>query len=138
LLWTLSLENHRLIVVEVMIMMRPDAKVKKVFLYPKPVDFRKSIDGLSALVELEMTVSLFEPSIFVFLNRARNRVKILYWERNGFCLWMKRLEQETFKAPPAELEDAIELSVEEVNWLLDGFDLWKNRPHKVLTPRFIA
>jgi transposase len=134
----LNLENHRLIVVEVMIMMRPDTKVKKVFLYPKPVDFRKSIDGLSALVELEMTVSLFEPSIFVFLNRARNRVKILYWERNGFCLWMKRLEQETFKAPPAEFEDAIELSVEEVNWLLDGFDLWKNRPHKVLTPRFIA
>lgn len=119
-------------------MMRPDTKVEKVFLYPRPVDFRKSIDGLSALVELEMTVSLFEPSIFVFLNRARNRVKILYWERNGFCLWMKRLEQEKFKAPPAELEDAIELSVEEVNWLLDGFDLWKNRPHKVLTPRFIA
>ena len=57
----LNLENHRLIVVEVMIMMRPDTKVKKVFLYPKPVDFRKSIDGLSALVELEMTVSLFEP-----------------------------------------------------------------------------
>lgn len=55
-------------------MMRPDTKVKKVFLYPRPVDFRKSIDGLSALVELEMTVSLFEPSIFVFLNRARNRV----------------------------------------------------------------
>lgn len=119
-------------------MMRPDAKVKKVFLYPKPVDFRKSIDGLSALVELEMTVSLFEPSIFVFLNRSRNRVKILYWERNGFCLWMKRLEQETFKAPPAEFEDAIDFSVEEVNWLLDGFDLWKNRLHKVLTPRFIA
>ena len=119
-------------------MMRPDTKVKKVFLYPRPVDFRKSIDGLSALVELEMTVSLFEPSIFVFLNRARNRVKILYWERNGCCLWMKRLEQETFKAPPAECEEAIELSVEEVNWLLDGFDLWKNRPHKVLTPRFIA
>ena len=119
-------------------MMRPDTKVKKVFLYPRPVDFRKSIDGLSALVELEMTVSLFEPSIFVFLNRSRNRVKILYWERNGFCLWMKRLEQETFKAPPAEFEDAIELSVEEVNGLLDGFDLWKNRPHKVLTPRFIA
>lgn len=53
-------------------------QVKKVFLYLRPVDFRKSIDGLSALVKLEMTVSLFEPAIFVFLNRARNRVKILY------------------------------------------------------------
>lgn len=119
-------------------MMRPNAKVQKAYLYPKPVDFRKAIDGLAALVELDMIVSLFEPAIFVFLNRARNRVKILYWERNGFCLWMKRLEQEKFKAPPAGTEDVVELSVEEVNWLLDGFDLWGNKPHKLLTPRFVS
>ncbi|NLY14821.1 MAG: IS66 family insertion sequence element accessory protein TnpB [Gammaproteobacteria bacterium] len=118
--------------------MRPNAKVQKTYLYPKAVDFRKSIDGLAALVELDMMVNLFEPSIFVFLNRARNRVKILYWERNGFCLWMKRLEQEKFKAPPADLTEAIELSLEEINGLLDGFDLWRNKPHKLLTPRFIA
>ena len=68
-------------------MMRPDAKVEKVYLYPQPVDFRKSIDGLAALVELDIKVAVFDPVLFVFLNRARNRVKILYWERNGFCLW---------------------------------------------------
>ena len=67
-------------------MMRPDAKVEKVYLYPKPVDFRKSIDGLAALVELDIKVAVFDPVLFVFLNRPRNRVKILYWERNGFCL----------------------------------------------------
>ena len=72
-------------------MMRPDAKVEKVYLYPKPVDFRKSIDGLAALVELDIKVAVFDPVLFVFLNRSRNRVKILYWERNGFCLWLKRL-----------------------------------------------
>ena len=81
-------------------MMRPDAKVEKVYLYPKPVDFRKSIDGLAALVELDIKVAVFDPVLFVFLNRHRNRVKILYWERNGFCLWLKRLESERFKTSP--------------------------------------
>ncbi|WP_241895814.1 IS66 family insertion sequence element accessory protein TnpB, partial [Pseudomonas syringae] len=60
-------------------MMRPDAKVEKVYLYPKPVDFRKSIDGLAVLVELDIKVAMFDPVLFVFLNRHRNRVKILYW-----------------------------------------------------------
>ena len=81
-------------------MMRPDAKVEKVYLYPKPVDFRKSIDGLAALVELDIKVAVFDPVLFVFLNKPRNRVKILYWERNGFCLWLKRLESERFKTSP--------------------------------------
>ncbi|WP_311972201.1 IS66 family insertion sequence element accessory protein TnpB [Pseudomonas baltica] len=80
--------------------MRPDAKVEKVYLYPKPVDFRKSIDGLAALVELDIKVAVFDPVLFVFLNKPRNRVKILYWERNGFCLWLKRLESERFKTSP--------------------------------------
>ena len=81
-------------------MMRPDAKVEKVYLYPKPVDFRKSINGLAALVELDIKVAVFDPVLFVFLNKPRNRVKILYWERNGFCLWLKRLEFERFKTSP--------------------------------------
>ena len=82
-------------------MMRPDAKVEKVFLYPKPVDFRKSIDGLAALVELDIKVAVFDPVLFVFLNKTRNRVKILYWERNGFCLWLKRLDSERFNIRPS-------------------------------------
>ena len=81
-------------------MMRPNASVEKVYLYPKPVDFRKSIDGLAALVELDIKVAVFDPVLFVFLNRHRNRVKVLYWERNGFCLWLKRLESERFKTSP--------------------------------------
>ena len=79
-------------------MMRPDPKVKVVYLYPKPVDFRKSINGLAALVELDIKVAVFDPVLFVFLNRTRSQVKILYWHRNGFCLWLKRLEAERFKS----------------------------------------
>jgi transposase len=119
-------------------MMRPDAKVQKVYLYPKPVDFRKSINGLAALVALDIKVEVFNPVLFVFLNRARNQVKILYWERNGFCLWLKRLEAERFKTQPDAGDTAIELTVDELNWLLDGIDLWRNRPHRILTPRFVA
>ena len=119
-------------------MMRPDAKVQKVYLYPKPVDFRKSINGLAALVALDIKVEVFNPVLFVFLNRARNQVKILYWERNGFCLWLKRLEAERFKTQRDAGDAAIELTVDELNWLLDGIDLWRNRPHRILTPRFVA
>ncbi|MBI6683133.1 IS66 family insertion sequence element accessory protein TnpB, partial [Pseudomonas viridiflava] len=99
-------------------MMRPDAKVEKVYLYPKPVDFRKSIDGLAALVELDIKVAVFDTVLFVFLNKPRNRVKILYWERNGFCLWFKRLESERFKTSPDATDEAFVLTVQELNWLL--------------------
>jgi transposase len=98
------------------------------------VDFRKSIDGLAALVELDIKVAVFDPVLFVFLNKPGNRVKILYWERNGFCLWLKRLESERFKTSPDASDEAIVLTVQELNWLLDGFDLLRNRPHQVLTP----
>lgn len=68
-------------------MMRPDSNVKK-----KAVDFRKSFDGLTALVELDIKIAVFDPMLFVFLNKARNRIKVLYWARNGICLCLKRLK----------------------------------------------
>ncbi|AHD13974.1 transposase IS66 [Pseudomonas sp. FGI182] len=118
-------------------MTRPDAKIEKVDLYPKPVDFRKSINGLVALVELDIR-EVFDLVHFVFLNKPCNRVKILYWERNGFCLWLKRLDSERFKTSPDPTNIAIVLIVQELNWLLDDFELWRNRPHQVLTPRYVA
>ncbi|RMN49530.1 IS66 Orf2 like protein [Pseudomonas syringae] len=59
-------------------MIRPDAKVEKVYLYPKPVDFRKSIDGLAALVELDINVAVFDLVLFIFLNSHRKRMNIVY------------------------------------------------------------
>lgn len=87
------------------------------------------MDGLAALVELDIKIAVFDPVLFVFLNRQRNRVKILYWECNGFCLWLKRLESERFKTSPDLTDEATLLSEQELNWLFDGFDLWRNRPH---------
>ncbi|WP_095210132.1 IS66 family insertion sequence element accessory protein TnpB [Endozoicomonas ascidiicola] len=77
-------------------MIRP-AKEVPVYLYAEYVDMRKSIDGLAALIEQEVGQSHFSQVIFVFCNRQRDKVKILYWERNGFVLWYKRLEKFRFK-----------------------------------------
>lgn len=84
-------------------MMRPDAKVEKVYLYPKPVDFRKSIDGLTALVELDIKVAVFNPVLFVFLNKSRNRVKILYGSATasafGSSAWNPSVSKHRRKTP---------------------------------------
>ena len=103
----------------------------RVYLHREAVDFRKSINGLSALVEQGLGLDPFAPAVFVFGNRQRNRVKILGWERNGFWLLMKRLEAERFAWPRAG-ERIAELSVEQLHWLLEGIDLEAMRAHRML------
>lgn len=112
-------------------MMRPNKDID-VFLYADRVDFRKSIAGLSLIVEKVMEKNVFQESLFVFTNRQRNRIKILYWERNGFCLWYKVLDQERFKWPGEEEKSTLTVTGEELNWLLDGFNIWNQKPHKKL------
>ncbi len=70
-----------------------------VFLAPGVTDLRKSINGLSLLVENQMELDLFCGVLFGFCNRRRTTIKLLYWDHNGFCLWMKRLETEKFLWP---------------------------------------
>ncbi|KAJ8133803.1 hypothetical protein OY671_012984, partial [Metschnikowia pulcherrima] len=88
--------------------------------------------------ESDIKVEVFNPVSFVFLNRMRSQVKILYWERNGFCSWLKRSEAERFKTKPDAGDEAIESTVDESNWSLDGIDSWRNRPHQDSTPRYVA
>lgn len=113
-------------------MMRPDSGLPLVYLCVAPVDFRKAIQGLSLLVEQELSLNPFDPTLFAFINRSRDKIKILYWEKNGFCLWYKRLEKQRFKWPIGHTDDTITLNGEQLNWLLDGFDLWRNKPHESL------
>ena len=112
--------------------MHPGCTIDQVYLYREPIDFRKAIDGLSALVELELGLSPFASALYVFTNRSRNKIKALYWHRNGFCLWQKRLERDKFAWPKDAGEVSRSISLQEFGWLLEGFDLWKNIPHKTL------
>ena len=97
-------------------------KENRVFLALGITDMRKAINGLSILVESELDGVLFSGDLFVFCNRSRNIVKILYWDRNGFCLWQKRLEKEKFRWPENEAE-VMEVGCQELEWLLGGLDI---------------
>ena len=81
-------------------------------------DFSKSIDGLSILVERELTPNPFGSALSVFINRGRNKIKALYSHRNGFCLWYKRLEAEKF-ASPRDGDAAMQtVTMPEFEWLI--------------------
>ena len=113
--------------------MHPGCHIDNVYLCREPVDFRKSIGGLSALVEQQLQMSPFDDALFVFVNRQRDKIKALYWHRNGFCLWYKRLEKERFAWPALQASQrTCTLSMRELEWLLEGFDLWRNLPHQTL------
>lgn len=73
-------------------MFTPSAGIR-VYLALGNTDMRKAINGLSVLVEGNLSLNPFSGHLFVFTNRRRNILKILYWDRNGFCLWQKRLEK---------------------------------------------
>ncbi len=113
-------------------MIRPANDLPQVFLCRSPVDLRKSIDGLAALVEQTLALNPFAEHLFVFSNRRRDKLKILYWERSGFVLWYKRLERERFKWPVHLPGDVVTLTGQQLNWLLDGYDLRYLRPHRPL------
>jgi transposase len=99
----------------------------KVYVHREAVDFRKSITGLSALVEQALGLDPFARSVYVFRNRRADRIKLLLWERNGFWLLMKRLEADRFVWPRGTA--VLELTVEQLHWLLDGIDLRAMRKH---------
>lgn len=113
-------------------MMRPSSDLAEVFLCLDPVDFRKGINGLAALVESVLELDPFASTLFVFRNRQRSKVKILYWERNGFCLWQKRLERDRFHWLKRTANGVETITGQQLNWLLDGFDITRMIPHKTL------
>jgi len=101
----------------------------EVWLYREPVDFRKQINGLVVLVEQEIGTNPFARRIFAFTNRSRDRARLLYWDRNGFALWLKRLEKDRFPWPDRG-EKTMVVGRRELGWLLDGIDFFRLRPHE--------
>lgn len=113
-------------------------EVPTVYLYRDVVDFRKSINGLVAIVEQEMALSPFADALFVFCNRSRDKIKLVYWDRTGFCLWYKRLEKDKFKWPRRDAREVIQWNEQEFNWLLDGYDVAAMKGHETLNYRAIS
>ena len=103
----------------------------RVFLAPGNTDMRKAINGLSILVESSLDLDPLSGHLFVFCNRRRTQIKVLYWERNGFCLWQKRLEKQRFKWPVTK-QEVLELGTRELSFLLEGLDISRLRPHETL------
>ena len=91
----------------------------RIYLYREAADLRKSFDGLSGLVRMHLEADIFSGALFVFLNRRRRLVKILYWDRDGLALWSKRLERGTFRLPESG-GTRPELSPAELTMLLEG------------------
>lgn len=98
----------------------PEGQVR-VHVYGRPVDMRKSFDGLYALTRRELGQDPLSGRLFVFINRRATQMKVLYWDRSGFCVWAKRLEQGRF------LSDWRRATTREMDWtglklLLEGIE----------------
>ena len=96
-----------------------------IWLYHNPIDFRKQMDGLVMLVASHLKLNPTSGQIFLFRNRHANKIKLLWWERNGFWLCYKRLEQGRLKFP-CNNDTAMLLTAEQFAWLLSGLDFAKH------------
>ena len=100
----------------------------RVYLATGATDMRKSIDGLAALTQEVLAADPFSSHLFVFCNRLRDKLKILYWHNNGFWLFYRRLERGTFQWP-RDHGDPVTVTTRELRWLLDGLSLSQRQAH---------
>ena len=108
-------------------------EAERVYIYREPVDMRKAIDGLSTLVATELGRNPADRCLYVFTNRGRDKIKLLIWHLNGYWLLYKRLEKQRFKWPNWFDGDTMTLTHEQLDYLLDGYDLNGMRPHHTIS-----
>lgn len=101
----------------------------RVYIAAGATDMRKSIDTLSILVAEQLELDPLSGYLFCFCNRKKDTVKILYWDRNGFCLWHKRLEKNRFQWPQSARE-VISADGRQLSWLLEGLTLDQAERHR--------
>lgn len=102
----------------------------RIFVKPGKTDMRKQINGLSAIVQDELEKNPLSGNLFLFCSKNRKRLKILYWDNNGFCLWLKRLEKDKFPWPQTT-DEAREITIKQLQMLLSGIDFF--HAHKKCT-----
>ena len=108
----------------------------RIFVCVKPVDMRRSFDTLSGLVRDFMAEDPMSGHLFVFRNREENKVKVLYWDRDGFAIWYKRLEEGTFSLPD-NLATGLEIDAASLAMLLSGINIagsYKQKRYEIRRP----
>lgn len=101
-----------------------DLSQLRIFIRPGGTDMRKQIDGLASLVRDTMGCNPLDGNLYLFAGMGGRRLKVLYWDRNGFCLWQKRLEADRFPWP-REAGEARSITADQLTMLLDGIDFWR-------------
>ena len=109
--------------------MRPSLALTKVYIYRQAIDFRKSHRGLAAIIECELGHNPFDGELYAFTNKQRTKIKCLFWESTGFVLYYKALVEDKFKWPKGD-EMLLTLTGQQLNWLLDGYDISVMKGHK--------
>lgn len=105
----------------------------RVYLCTLPADMRKGFDTLAAMVRDYLGYDPLSGHLFLFVGRGKDRMKILYWDRDGFALWYKRLEEGTFRLPSKNTGKSVELKASELAMLLAGIDLTSIKRRKRFT-----
>jgi transposase len=103
----------------------------KIFIYTQPADMRCGFNKLSMFTEAFMQKDPYSGHLFVFFNKPGDKCKILFWDRTGFIIWYKRLEEGTFekvKSPKGKI--SLEVDIAKLTWILEGIDLFKARRRK--------
>ena len=104
----------------------------QIWLYPVPIDFRKQIDGLALLVADALEKQPTSGDLFLFRNRKADKLKILYWEDNGFWLYYKRLERDHFILPAID-DEVLNITPQQLSWLLSGLGIYTQPLRKPLS-----
>ena len=103
----------------------------KIFVYTQPTDMRCGFNKLSMLTDQFMRADPYSGHLFVFFNKTGDKCKILFWDRTGFIIWYKKLEEGTFEKLPCQHHRAsIEVDIAKLTWILEGIDLFKARRRK--------
>lgn len=107
-----------------------ESQIKAVYIHVGPVDFRKGINGLGCEVSQSFGDGVNGKNLFVFTNRKRDRIRILYWDDTGYALWHKVLEEDKFQWPIRSKEETIEVTSAQLTWLLSGLRIDAGTAHK--------
>ena len=105
-------------------------EIKNIYVAKQFCDMRKQIDGLALIVTSQFSMNVLDHSLFIFTNASRNRIKMLYYEANGFWLFTRRLENGKFKFKKHEESGVLMITPQQLNWLIEGLE-FENKISKI-------